>query len=173
MNEICEICKHIKFSLPLAIYVNQRHTERFIVGMLQTEDADGMLLRLVDSQGKVDGVGLIRNDSVYRVEQGSHDLQELNADSSASQPVAIGCSTWQFFLQNAVAGRRLLSVTMCSGRVIRGFPDSFDENGVTLQSNFANKCGIRFIHRKNIAWICCDSRDERTIEAKCKEGESE
>ncbi len=160
----CEVLRRKQNTSLLAVYVNSRHTNRFIVGSVQAADDECAILSLYDSSGKPDGIGLILLDSVYRIEKDTIYLKKFGIDFTHGARFLICDNTWNYFLNMATVQQRLLTITMLGGKKIRGFIEKFDDDKMSLNILFPKKASKRLVHRMHIAWICFDSQDEREIE---------
>lgn len=125
----CEVLRRKQNTSLLAVYVNSRHTNRFIVGSVQAADDECAILSLYDSSGKPDGIGLILLDSVYRIEKDTIYLKKFGIDFTHGARFLICDNTWNYFLNMATVQQRLLTITMLGGKK---FVDSL-KNSMTIK----------------------------------------
>lgn len=154
----------------LAVYVNQRQTDRFLVGKVLRHDADALVLALYDAEGKRDGTGLCPYENILRVEWSSQYLNGITSEALAPWDAKDG-GAWTAFWQDAQEKQRLVSVTKTDGHKVCGFCDAYDAEKVHLQRICLTGCAGRActLRRVGMTWVCYDSDDERQLAAKAKE----
>lgn len=84
----------------LAVYVNQRQTDRSLVGKVLRHDADALVLALYDAEGKRDGTGLCPYENILRVEWSSQYLNGITSEALAPWDAKDG-GAWTAFWQDA------------------------------------------------------------------------
>lgn len=169
MNDWKSIFAEVEKQL-IAVYVNPVRSNRFLVGKALQHDANALVLALYKANGKRDGTGLCPYENILRVEWSSQYLNGITPEALTPWDAAED-GAWVAFWQYAQEQGRLVCVLKDDGRKVYGCCDGYDANEVHLRricltGRAGKPCTLR---RKRMIWVCCDSDDERQLEAKAKE----
>lgn len=156
----------------IAIYCNQRYTDRFWAGHICGYDEYALLLSLINTKGDPEGSCLFNANEIYRMEYDSQYLLKLDKGIFEVPDLlpgeAIHSCFWEYAKENMriVQIRRIACRQSIAGRIV-----DYDDRVVYLQRILRNGTMQKehVIQYSDIVWASLGTASELSLERKIRE----